>query len=120
MAIINQGSVIACDTPRNLMLSLIKDVVYRITLGNLTLLDNEPFDQIQGLRSFHQKLSHDELAVEIILEKDAVLTNVINEIARQSGLIVTLNKRESTLEDVFVKLVGYRMEEVENVPAGQS
>jgi ABC-2 type transport system ATP-binding protein len=120
VAIINQGNVIACDTPKKLMQSITTDVVYQITASHSGILDQEPFKQIAGLLSFHQKLSQNELALDIILEKDAVLPNIINEIARQSGQILTLNKREATLEDVFVKLVGYRMEEAENAAPGQS
>ena len=120
VAIINQGTVIACDTPKKLMRSITTDVVYQITVSHSTLLNQEPFNQVAGLVSFHQKLSKNELALEIILENDAVLPKIITEITNQSGQILTLNKREATLEDVFVKLVGYRMEEAENAESGQS
>ncbi len=120
VAIINQGTVIACDTPKKLMRSITTDVVYQITVSRSSLLNQEPFNQVAGLVSFHQKLSKNELALEIILENDAVLPRIITEITNQSGQILTLNKREATLEDVFVKLVGYRMEEAENAESGQS
>ncbi len=120
VAIINQGTVIACDTPKKLMRSITTDVVYQITVSRSSLLNQEPFNQVAGLVSFHQKLSKNELALEIILENDAVLPRIITEITNQSGQIMTLNKREATLEDVFVKLVGYRMEEAENAESGQS
>ena len=120
VAIINQGTIIACDTPKKLMRSITTDVVYQITLSRSSLLNQEPFNQVAGLVSFHQKLSKNELALEIILENDAVLPKIITEITNQSGQILTLNKREATLEDVFVKLVGYRMEEAENAESGQS
>ena len=35
----------------------------------------------------------------------------------QRARIITLQKREPTLEDVFVRLVGQRMEEVEHADA---
>lgn len=120
VAIINQGTVIACDTPKKLMRSITTDVVYQITVSRSSLLNQEPFNQVAGLVSFHQKLSKNELALEILLENDAVLPRIITEITNQSGQIMTLNKREATLEDVFVKLVGYRMEEAENAESGQS
>lgn len=120
VAIINQGTVIACDTPKKLMRSITTDVVYQITVSRSGLLNQEPFNQVAGLVSFHQKLSKNELALDIILENDAVLPRLITEITNQSGQIMTLNKREATLEDVFVKLVGYRMEEAENAESGQS
>lgn len=120
VAIINQGTVIACDTPKKLMRSITTDVVYQITVSRSSLLNQEPFNQVAGLVSFHQKLSKNELALEILLENDAVLPRIITEITNQSGQILTLNKREATLEDVFVKLVGYRMEEAENAESGQS
>jgi len=40
---------------------------------------------------------------------------VISQLTEQSARIVSLQKRQPTLEDVFVQLTGKRMEEVEKV-----
>jgi ABC-2 type transport system ATP-binding protein len=56
--------------------------------------------------------------LEFRLAEERAIGAVIAELtARQLG-IVTLTKREPTLEDVFVDLVGRSMEEVERVDAG--
>lgn len=120
VAIINQGKVIVCDTPNQLKQSLQSDVVFQIIINSHSLLKAEPFNQIQGLSSFLQKPAQNELELEIIIEKDAVLVHVIDEITRQARQILSLNKREPTLEDVFIKLVGYRMEEAEHATSGKS
>jgi len=40
---------------------------------------------------------------------------VISQLTEQNARIASLQKRQPTLEDVFIQLVGKRMEEVEKV-----
>ena len=54
---------------------------------------------------------------ELILADDGVLGNVIAALAAHNAHLINLQKRESTLEDVFVDLVGLSMAEAEK--AGQ-
>lgn len=113
VAIINQGKVLACDTPSVLKHTLQSDILFQITVSAPSLLDEEAMCWISGVHDFHQKQGIDGLKLELILKEEAALAEVINEISRQDGRILSLEKREPTLEDVFVKLVGQRMEEVE-------
>jgi ABC-type uncharacterized transport system ATPase subunit len=48
------------------------------------------------------------------------VAQVFAALTSQSARILSLQKREPTLEDVFVKLVGTRIEEVENADAPAS
>ena len=60
---------------------------------------------------------HDEegkTVMDLALNEEAALANVIAAATNQGAQIITLQKREPTLEDVFVRLVGQRMEEVEH------
>jgi len=49
-----------------------------------------------------------------VLEEEAVLAQVITGLTAQQARMASLQKHEPTLEDVFVHLVGLRMEEVEH------
>ncbi len=51
--------------------------------------------------------------LELILAQDDVLGRVVNIMTDENIHILNLQKHESTLEDVFVDLVGRSMEEVE-------
>ena len=117
VAIINQGKVLACDTPAHLKQALQSQVIFQFLLDAPQPLNQEAMCWIKGVQDFHQKQSLDGLKLEIILAEEAALAEVISEITRQNARILSLQKREPTLEDVFVKLVGQRMEEVENADA---
>jgi ABC-2 type transport system ATP-binding protein len=115
VAIINQGRVLACDTPAHLKQNLRHEVFFQVWVVAPHLLEDFAFLQINGVKHFHQSPEEDSLRLDITLEEEAVLSEVINELTAQSARILRLEKREPTLEDVFVQLVGQRMEEVENV-----
>ena len=115
VAIINQGQVLACDTPARLKQNLRHEAFFQVWVVAPHLLDENPFLQIAGIKHFHQFPEEDSLRLEITLEEESVLSEVIGELTAQSARISRLEKREPTLEDVFVQLVGQRMEEVENV-----
>ena len=51
--------------------------------------------------------------IEFILDEDAALVGVINRLTEAGIKIERLDKHQPTLEDVFVKLVGRSMDEVE-------
>ncbi len=113
VAIINQGKVLACDTPTALKHALQSEIIFQLLVSATGVLDQGPFEIMRGSNYFHQVLSPDGLKIEISLQEEAVLAEVISEISRQAGRMISLEKREPTLEDVFVRLVGQRMEEVE-------
>ncbi len=114
VAIINQGKVLACDTPSALKHSLQSEVIFQILVDAPEPLNAEAMCWVKGVKDFHQKENLDGRKLELILEEEAALAEVITEISRQNARILSLEKREPTLEDVFVRLVGQRMEEVES------
>jgi ABC-2 type transport system ATP-binding protein len=57
--------------------------------------------------------------LEFILEEEPVLGSVVTALTSENIRILNLQKREPTLEDVFVDLVGRSMEEVERGSAKQ-
>ncbi len=60
-----------------------------------------------------------ELALEILLENDAVLPRIITEITNQFRSDYDLNKREATLE-MSLSSWSDTKEEAENAESGQS
>ena len=117
VAIINQGIVLACDSPAHLKQALQGEALFQIRVSCENELDEAAMRAIQGLKDSHQRLEADGIRLEVKLVEEAVLSAVLNELVRQNARILSLQKREPTLEDVFVKLVGQRMEEIENADA---
>ena len=113
VAIINKGRVLACDTPANLKRNLQRDAIFEIETSPLnglskTMLVNQPevrnavLSEIEG-----------GAKLELSLKEESALASVINLITQKNMKILRLSKREPTLEDVFMELVGQRMEDVE-------
>jgi ABC-2 type transport system ATP-binding protein len=115
VAIINQGRVLACDTPDNLKRGLQQETIFRLEVSpsKLNGMGSERFETLPGVQKvIHQPL--DGFAIlELILAQDDVLGSVINTLSAENIHILNLHKREPTLEDVFLDLVGQSMADVE-------
>jgi ABC-2 type transport system ATP-binding protein len=117
VAIINKGRVLACDTPANLKRNLQRDAIFEIEtspLNGLTpqLLQNQPEVRKAALTDIEGGAR-----LELILQEEAALASVINILTQKNVKVRRLTKREPTLEDVFMDLVGQKMEEVEKEEA---
>lgn len=120
VAIINKGKVLACDTPTNLKTQLQRQALFQIHVDSTVNLDTVRYQQIPGVSNFSQRPTADDVLLEIILAEEAALAEVIAALTSDGARILSLQKREPTLEDVFLKLVGLRMEEVEHADAPAS
>jgi ABC-2 type transport system ATP-binding protein len=106
VAIIDQGRVLACDTPANLKRRLRREAIYRVQVSPRLNGSLDGFDALPGVRKFAHEIADGGSTLDFILEDDGALPSVIAALAERQTRIVTLNKREATLEDVFVDLVG--------------
>jgi len=113
VAIINKGKVLACDTPSNLKRRLQKDAIYRMEVSPLNGRNVENFEALNGVRKVVHSPQDGFSVLEFILAQDDALGEVVNTMTAGNIHILNLQKREPTLEDVFVDLVGRSMEEVE-------
>lgn len=119
VAIINQGQVLACDTPTALKHSLQRESIFNIQVESPAPLAVDSFRRLPGVNWANIRMQNGTSELDFALEEEAVLANVIAVFASQQARIVSLQKHEPSLEDVFVKLTGKRMEEIEhaNAPA---
>lgn len=114
VAIINRGKVLACDTPATLKHCLQSEAIFRIETSPLNGAGAQKFETLPGVRSVVHRPQDGFATLEFILEEEAVLASVINTMTADNVRVLNLQKREPTLEDVFVDLVGKSMEEVES------
>jgi ABC-2 type transport system ATP-binding protein len=120
VAIINKGRVLACDTPANLKRNLQRDAIFEIETSPLNGLNNTLLANQPEVRKAALSEMEGGAKLELILKDESGLASVINLITQKNIKILRLSKREPTLEDVFMELVGRRMEDVEQeeVPNG--
>jgi ABC-2 type transport system ATP-binding protein len=118
VAIINQGKVLACDTPEVLKRGIQNESIFLFEVSPMNGRGIERFQALPGVVKVmhHTKDSFSEL--EFILEEEQVLGSVINTMTAEDIRILHLQKCEPTLEDVFVRLVGQSMEEIEQKEQG--
>ena len=114
VAIINAGRVLACDTPARLKRRLQRDPIFHLETTTLGCADLSALEALAGVRKATHHAKDGGSSVELILQEERVLGPVIGLLESRRIGLVTLTKREPTLEDVFVDLVGRSMEEVEH------
>ena len=113
VAIINKGRVLACDTPANLKRDLQRDAIFEIETSPLNgLTSNMLAEQAEVKKAALTEIEGGAM-LELILKDESAVATVINILTQKNIKIKRLTKREPTLEDVFMELVGQRMEDVE-------
>jgi ABC-2 type transport system ATP-binding protein len=114
VAIINGGKVLACDTPARLKHDLQRDAIFRLEVSPLNGKGVGPLEDLPGVKQFIFNELDDRAVLEFILSEEQVLGAVINTLSKDDIQIINFQKREPTLEDVFINLVGSSMAEVES------
>ncbi|MCI2430899.1 ATP-binding cassette domain-containing protein [Candidatus Acetothermia bacterium] len=104
VAIIDKGKILACDTPANLKRRLQRASIFKLQTTPLEMSNR--FSDLPGVSKFieHQRNGHTEL--NFILENENVLVKILDAVQAGGGHLLSLEKREPTLEDVFIDLVG--------------
>ena len=118
VAIINGGKVLACDKPEHLKHNLQGDAIFRLEVSPLNGLGLDTLESLDGVKQLVHHEQDDRAVLEFVLDEEQVLGGVINKLSASDIQILNFQKREPTLEDVFVNLVGSSMAEVESGDKG--
>jgi len=111
VAIIHKGRIVACDTPAALR--------RRTAGGTYFVLTTEPLDgtawvsQVPGVQRADARASDGRTELRLQLADDGVIAGVVKALADRERRIFSLQKIEPSLEDVFVQIVGRRLEEAD-------
>jgi len=109
VAIIDQGKVLACDTPANLKRRVRKNPLFEISV---TPGGNGPMkiDAIPGVHQATETPGPTSIDLKVSLDEGSVIGAVVQQIVQSGSRILNLKKTEPTLEDVFIELVGHGIE----------
>ncbi len=111
VAIIDNGKVLACDTTNNLKKLISKESALKLQIKQIT--DVKSFESIPGVRNFafHHDATTGTTDLKFILEDEAIVADIVAEVPKCGSKIISVEKTEPTLEDVFVALVGRGLHE---------
>jgi len=113
VAIINAGKVLACDSPSNLKRNLQHEAIFHLEVSPLQNDVLSTFNQLPGVRQVTHTARDGHSELELSLEADDALSGVVHTLTVHHARLLNLQKREPTLEDVFVDRVGVSMAEAE-------
>ena len=114
VAIINQGRVLACDSPSNLKRNLQQEAIFHLEVSPFNgSLSPDKFEALPGVCNVVHCPQDGFDLLDLILDEEQALAGVVNTLNSANIRLLNLQKNEPSLEDVFVKLVGQSMEEVE-------
>jgi len=110
VAIIHDGRILACDTPGNLKKRLQREIVFRLQVT--AIADPEKLIQdLRGVQHFSHAEANGHTELRLILEDENALPPILTAIQQSHGELISLEKRDLTLEDVFISLVGRGLRE---------
>ncbi len=108
VAFMNQGQVVALDTPQGLIRSL--NAPYRLTLTTAQPLAEADVRGIPGALDVAQEQTADGFVVRIRAQTAPAVTTALTTLAQRAGAdIVDLAVQPGTLEDVFLSVTGRRL-----------
>ncbi len=112
LAIIDRGRLLALDTPARLKRRLQREAIFHLKVGPLGPRPSKEamIENVPGVRqvTIGEQNGHTELS--LILEGEDALPGVLAHLTGRGSHLIALEKREPTLEDVFVDLVGRRLD----------
>lgn len=118
VAIIDRGKILACDTPSKLKHILQSDAVFRLQVTYLPDASSQ-VGHIEGVLQCTHRHVDQHTGLDLIFDAEDVLAPIIVALSRRQARLLSLEKREPTLEDVFIALVGRTLDvDTSHQPAG--
>jgi ABC-2 type transport system ATP-binding protein len=106
IAIIDGGRILACDTPENLKKLVKMNRTFQLEVTPLK--DKSNFGSIPGVESFtfQDDAEKDRTSLKFLLTDETAVSDIVSDVLKKGSKILSLQKTEPTLEDVFIKMVG--------------
>lgn len=103
VAIIYNGSIVACETPQALKASLAKDTSVEIEVRGSSAVKLE----LDGLLGSSIDNNGDGVTkIKVVLDDESRIPELISLLTEKGCKIISINTSEPSLEDVYIKYVG--------------
>ncbi len=106
VGIMDQGTLIALGTPRELVLSLGAEHVVEFALADGTAIDERLFAALPGVRDVRRDAAHLHLSTS---ELHLTVPALLDLLRQREATLSQLGTHSATLEDVFVTLTGRQL-----------
>jgi ABC-2 type transport system ATP-binding protein len=108
LAIIDRGRLLALDTPAHLKAGLQREAVFTLKVAPLGARPSrrEMLEEVPGVRQLTVADCDGYTELQVILDDDSHLPDLLARLGGRGSSLLALEKREPTLEDVFIDLVG--------------
>ena len=108
VAIINNGRILACDSPKNLKKLISKNTTFSIETtpcGDVSSLSS-----LRGVTGYSAETTSEHTMLKLVTEDESSISDIISYLTQRNAKIISFNKNEPTLEDVFIQMVGRGLE----------
>jgi len=111
VAIIHKGRIVACDTPAALRRRTAGGSYFILTTETL---DGSPWlGDVPGVERADVRALDGKSELRLQLKDEGAIASVVQALAEHQRRIFSLQKVEPSLEEVFVQIVGQRLEEAD-------
>lgn len=114
IAIIDNGEVIALDTPENLKKSINKIKAIKIEVDKFSDSIKEEITKIHHIENLISEFKEDKGTYELLIHHnngEEIITEIMTRIYKNGIKLLNINVLEPSLEDVFIKLTGKKLRE---------
>lgn len=114
VAIIDRGKILVCDSPLRLKENLRANVIMKVEVSSVQA-DFGFMKKLVGVVGYSQtrSIQTDTTALKVMVRDETVFSKIMSQLEEQKLKILSANKAEPTLEDVYISLVGRGLEEAE-------
>jgi ABC-2 type transport system ATP-binding protein len=114
VAIIDRGKILVCDSPLRLKENLRENVIMKVEVSSVQA-DFGFMEKMAGVVGYSQtrSIQTDTTTLKIMVRDEIVFSKIMSQLEEQKLKILSANKAEPTLEDVYISLVGRGLEEAE-------
>jgi len=107
VAIIDRGRILACDSPLRLKEQLEKNVIMRVEVSSVQADFGFAKDMV-GVIGYSQmrSIQTDTTTFKVMVTEEKFFSDIMSKLEKQQLKIISVNRAEPTLEDVYISLVG--------------
>jgi ABC-2 type transport system ATP-binding protein len=114
VAIINDGKILACDSPQTLKKNLLETPIAKIEVSSVQA-DFEFIGKMHGVVGYSEvrNIQTGMTTLKVMVRDEKVFSEIETRLNTEKLKVLSVNETEPTLEDVYIRLVGKGFAEVE-------